>query len=51
MSTGQFDGGNSSVDIPPSQVCIGLCEVNKNQPEVSKKPFVIYTPKSIKENP
>lgn len=39
MPAGQFDGGNSSMDIPSSQVCIGLCEVNTNQPIGKAKPL------------
>lgn len=32
MSISQSDGGSSSADIPSSQVTLGLCQVDKNQP-------------------
>lgn len=47
MSTGQFGGGNSSIDIPSSWVCIGLCGVNKKPTSSEKKAFV--TPLPIRE--
>lgn len=49
MSTGQFGGGNSSIDIPSSWVCIGLCGVNKKPTSSEKKAFVTYTPLPIRE--
>lgn len=32
LPTGQSYGDNFSIKIPSSQICLGLCEVDKNSP-------------------
>lgn len=44
--TGQYDGDNSSVEILSSQLCLGLCRVDRKTNSKAQKAFPHLTPET-----